>query len=224
KGHHPDYLLLLLEQKGMPLEVHSTIFVEITNHSSFPDSSLCTFFPTSLNRGGPWDSFVAFVEWVLVSNIMPYTIGPTKERLTSPTSDPEPSPPSTRFVELQPEPTTDEGPQPIATHQPAQEGATELGIALEPESHQSSDQVQKPSTSLAPVVVTVEREVAEKSPAHCTTGGEQTQDSGDYVDEYANIPCLLPSDELSEYPKIPPDLTPPLLDFVPPSVVWAHHG
>ncbi|KAL0196637.1 hypothetical protein M9458_005177, partial [Cirrhinus mrigala] len=62
------------------------------------------------------------------------------------------------------------------------------------------------STALATVVVRVECECTEKIPTPCTTGGEQTQASGDYVDEYADMPCLLPPDELSEYPKIPSNL------------------
>ncbi|KAI2654718.1 Accumulation-associated protein [Labeo rohita] len=62
-----------------------------------------------------------------------------------PSPDPEPSQPSCQFTEHKPELTTDGETEPI-----------------------TSDQVREPSTSHATVKVTVEREGAEESPAHCT--------------------------------------------------------
>ncbi|XP_016422425.1 phospholipase D3-like [Sinocyclocheilus rhinocerous] len=54
--------------------------------------------------------------------------------------DPEPSPPSPRCAEQEPEPTDDGEPEPVATDEPSPDGATELRIALEPEPV-TSDQV-----------------------------------------------------------------------------------
>ncbi|KAL0195327.1 hypothetical protein M9458_008899, partial [Cirrhinus mrigala] len=77
-----------------------------------------------------------------------------------PTQDPEPSQPSPRHAEYEPEPTADEEPEPRAT---------------EPEPD-TSDQVREPATTF----VTVE---AMESPAHCTTaGGELEENSGDLID------------------------------------------
>ncbi|XP_058606809.1 uncharacterized protein LOC131524086 [Onychostoma macrolepis] len=98
----------------------------------------------------------------------------------------------------QPEPTADGEPEPIATHEPSQEGATELEIAPEPEPHRPSDQVREPATSHATVEVTVEREGAEESPAHCTAA------------------------EVSNYPEWPTYLDfPPTLPLLPPPIIPA---
>ncbi|XP_058606979.1 uncharacterized protein LOC131524173 [Onychostoma macrolepis] len=171
----PACLLLMLEQRSFSLEDHTRLFVEISNYTHYPDYCLCTFYQASLNDecrawlsgDGPRGDFATFVEWVLVSCGSPLTVDFENDD-TSPTPDPEPSPPSPRAAERQPEPTADGEPAPIATHEPSQEGATELEIALEPEPHGPSDQVREPATSHATVEVTVEREGAEESPAHCT--------------------------------------------------------
>lgn len=107
----------------MPLEFHTAIFTEITNHSSKLDSSLCTFFLISLNEecmallsgGRPRDSFATFVEWVLVSNKSSFTISLTEEQLTITTPHPEPSPPSACCTEPKPEP--DMPPLPLVFNQ-----------------------------------------------------------------------------------------------------------
>ncbi len=148
----------------MPIKVHSAIFVELTNHSSFPESSHSTFFLTSFNddckaqlsRGGPRDSFAPLVEWVLVSNNSPFTIGPAKDRLTSPAPDSEPSLPLPRWAEQESEPTTADEPY----------GATVLRIALKLEPN-ISDQVQEPATVLATGENTMDSESAEGSSAPC---------------------------------------------------------
>ncbi len=57
------------------------------------------------------------------------------------TPGPEPSPPSPGCVEQKPEPT--------ATEEPSHPGVTELRIAVEPELHVTSDQVQKLATTPA---------------------------------------------------------------------------
>lgn len=119
-GHHPKVCLLLLEQKEMLLEVHSPIFVENANHSSYPDSSLCGFYLASLNeewraqlsRGGRRESF--FVTLVLVSNKSPLTIRHAEEHFTIPIPDPEPSKPLPCYAEPKLEPTADREPEPTA--------------------------------------------------------------------------------------------------------------
>ncbi len=73
------------------------------------------------------------------------------------------------------------------------------------------------------VEVTVEREGAEESPAHCiAAGGEQSQDSEDLIDWAINadMPALLPpSSELSSYPEWPTYLDfPHTLPLLPPPI------
>lgn len=140
--------------------------LEVTNHSSFLDSSLSTFFLTSFNDeckvrlsgGGPRNSFAAFVEWVLVSNNSPFTISPAEDHLTSLTPDPEPSLPSPRCVEQESEPTT--------TDETLDEpyGAKVLRIAPELEPNMS-DQVQEPATVLATGENAMDSESVEESNA-----------------------------------------------------------
>ncbi len=219
----PACLLLMLEQRSLSLEDHTRLFVEIANFTHYPDYCLCTFYKNSLNnecrarlsRDGPRGNFAVFVEWVLVSCGSPLTMDFADDD-TSPTSDPEPSPPSPRAAERQPEPS--------ATDEPSPSGATVLRIAPEPEPI-TSDQVREPATSHATVNVTVEREGAEESPAHCTAAeGEQSQDSENLMDwdTYADMPVLLPpSSELSSYPELPT-----YLDFPPthpPSPAASYH-
>ncbi|KAL0181207.1 hypothetical protein M9458_023613, partial [Cirrhinus mrigala] len=65
--------------------------------------------------------------------------------------DPEPSPPSPRFTELQPEPTVDRESGAFATHEPTQEGTTELGIAPGARARASSIVLLAPSCPLSPI-------------------------------------------------------------------------
>ncbi|KAL0156875.1 hypothetical protein M9458_048121, partial [Cirrhinus mrigala] len=54
---------------------------------------------------------IDYIEWVLVSS----RASLTAEYDTSPTQDPEPSQPSLRHTEFEPEPTADDEPEPRAT-------------------------------------------------------------------------------------------------------------
>ncbi len=188
----------------MPIKVHSAIFVELTNHSSFPESSHSTFFLTSFNddckaqlsRGGPRDSFAPLVEWVLVSNNSPFTIGPAKDRLTSPTPDSEPSLPSPRWAEQESEPTTADEPY----------GATVLRIALKLEPN-ISDQVQEPATVLATGENTMDRGEhygqRECGGKLCPMSKGESSTLDYFVDLYADMPPLLPPfSELSACPEL----------------------
>ncbi|KAL0156874.1 hypothetical protein M9458_048120, partial [Cirrhinus mrigala] len=152
-------------------------------------------------------SLATYIEWVLVSRNSPLTVDFAEDN-TSPTLDPEPSQPSPRFTKHEPEPTADGEPEPSATYEPSPKGATVLRIAPEPEPI-TSDQVREPATSHATVEVTVEREGAEGSPAHCTIAkGERKLDRGlwyfeqDLIDFNEDIsadmpPLIPPSSELS---------------------------
>ncbi|KAL0191964.1 hypothetical protein M9458_010260, partial [Cirrhinus mrigala] len=124
------------------LEDHTRDYIFLAEHSHFPDSSLCTFYRAGLNtttKGllsgeGPRESLPDYIEWVLASCGSSWTIDFVKEYV-SPTQDPEPSQPSPRHVEYEPEPTADKEPEPRAT---------------EPEPD-TSDQVQEPDTTSAKV-------------------------------------------------------------------------
>ncbi|KAL1252330.1 hypothetical protein QQF64_017023 [Cirrhinus molitorella] len=85
---------------------------------------------------------------------------------TSPTQDPEPSQPSPCFAEL-PEPTADGGPEPAAVVEPSPSGVTECTTTPEPEPNMS-DQVREPAAVHVTVEVSLNREGAVESPAHCT--------------------------------------------------------
>ncbi|KAL0176613.1 hypothetical protein M9458_028943, partial [Cirrhinus mrigala] len=92
--------------------------------------------------------------------------------------DPEPSQPSPRFAEHEPEPKMDREPEPSLTDEPSPSGATELWIAQEPEPI-LSDQVREPATEPVTVDVPDGREGAEDSTTHCTAAeGEQRRDLG----------------------------------------------
>ncbi|KAL0192237.1 hypothetical protein M9458_010533, partial [Cirrhinus mrigala] len=156
------------------LEDHTRDYIFLAEHSHFPDSSLCTFYHAGLNtttKGllsgeGPRESLLDYIEWVLASCGSSWTIDFVKEDV-SPTQDPEPSQPSPRHVEYEPEPTADKEPEPRAT---------------EPEPD-TSDQVREPATTFMTVECCVEQERAMESPAHCTTaGGELEENSGDLID------------------------------------------
>ncbi|KAL0152357.1 hypothetical protein M9458_052080 [Cirrhinus mrigala] len=170
----PTVLLILLKQGERSLEDHTRDYIFLAEHSHFPDSSLCTFYRAGLNtttKGllsgeGPRESLPDYIEWVLASCGSSWTIDFVKEDV-SPTQDPEPSQPSPRHAEYEPEPTADEEPEPRAT---------------EPEPD-TSDQVREPATTFMTVECCVEQERAMESPAHCTTaGGELEENSGDLID------------------------------------------
>ncbi|KAL0163502.1 hypothetical protein M9458_039255, partial [Cirrhinus mrigala] len=158
----PTVLLILLKQGERSLEDHTRDYIFLAEHSHFPDSSLCTFYRAGLNtttKGllsgeGPRESLPDYIEWVLASCGSSWTIDFVKEDV-SPTQDPEPSQPSPRHAEYEPEPTADEEPEPRAT---------------EPEPD-TSDQVREPATTFMTVECCVEQERAMESPAHCTTAG-----------------------------------------------------
>ncbi len=108
----------------------------LANATSYPDDPLCAFYDASLNTAsralssedGPREDFAAFVEWTLARNGSPLTISPGDDLVRS-TPEPEPSPPSLRGAEHQPEPTDDGEPFPAAIREPAQSRATEQRIA-----------------------------------------------------------------------------------------------
>ncbi|KAL1276737.1 hypothetical protein QQF64_036360 [Cirrhinus molitorella] len=87
-------------------------------------------------NNGPRADFAAYVEWTLERNGSSLTIRP-EENCASATPDPEPSPPSPRCAEPQPESTADGEPEPKATDEPSPRSATELRIASEPEPKES---------------------------------------------------------------------------------------
>ncbi|KAL0168623.1 hypothetical protein M9458_036845, partial [Cirrhinus mrigala] len=180
----------------------------------------------------PRESLVAYVEWVLVSCNSTLTVDFVDDD-TSPTLDPEPSQPSPRFVEREPEPTADGEPEPSVTEEPSPKGATELRIALEPEPV-TSDQVREPATMYARKEVTVERKGAKEGPAHCISAeGELRLDLGlfdlerDSIDLYGDVyedmpPLLPPSSELSASHEISACLdVPHTLPLLSPSIVPA---
>ncbi len=94
----------------------------LANLTHYPDSCLCSFYQAGLNtatqaqlsREGPQESLAAFIEWVLVSCNLPLIVDITDDD-TSPTPDPELSPPSPYSKEHKPEPTLNGEPEPTAT-------------------------------------------------------------------------------------------------------------
>ncbi len=109
------------------LEDHTRLFLCVANTTSYPDDTLCSFYDASLNAAsralssedGPRENFAAFVEWTLASNGSPLTICAVDDLARS-TPDPEPSPPSPRGTEHQPEPTDDGEPFPAASQRKAE--------------------------------------------------------------------------------------------------------
>ncbi len=118
-------------------------------YKTVPDDALCTFYDASLNtscrallsKDGPQEDSAAFMEWTLARNGSPLTVSP-EDDLARSTPDPEPSPPSPRGADHQPEPADDGEPFPAAINEPAQSRATERKIALEVEPN-TSDQVRE---------------------------------------------------------------------------------
>ncbi|KAI2668955.1 Accumulation-associated protein [Labeo rohita] len=176
----PTVLLILLKQGERSLEDHTRDYLSLSEHSDFPDSSLCKFYFIGLNTTtkallsgeGPQESLPDYIEWVLASCGSSWTVD-IVEKDVSPTQDPEPSQPAPRHAEFEPEPTADDEPEPRAT---------ELKIATEPEPY-TSDQVREPATSTVTGECNMEQVRAMESPAHCTTaGGELEENSGDLID------------------------------------------
>ncbi len=222
----PEFLLLLLEQEDRSLEDHTRLFLCVANATSYPDDAVCSFYDASLNTAsralssedGPREDFAAFVEWTLVRNGSPLTVSP-EDDLARSTPDPEPSPPSPRGKEHQPELTDDGEPFPAVICEPALSRATERMIVPEVEPN-PSDQVREPAT----VPITREQAVdgvsAEWSSAPCTAAeGELLIDLGlldmerDLIDWDAALeielpPLLSPSSPL--VPSSPPSSLVPL--------------
>ncbi|KAL1278541.1 hypothetical protein QQF64_025214 [Cirrhinus molitorella] len=212
----------MLEQGEKTLEDHTRQFITIANYSSFPDGALCSFYNAGLNpacrallsEDGPRADFAAYVEWTLASNGSSLTIRPEENRASA-TPDPEPSPPSPRCVEPQPEPTADGEPEPKATDEPSPRSATELRIASEPEPKES-DQVREPATEHATVENASDSESAEWSSAHCTMAegeliihlGLLEMEKEDLIDWETEL-------ELDPAPLLPPSS--PLVPSSPPS-------
>ncbi len=177
----------------------------LANTTSYPDDALCSFYDASLNTAcralssedGPREDFAAFVEWTLTRNGSPLTVS-QEDDLARATPDPEPSPPSPRGMEHQPEPTDDGEPFPAAICEPARSRATERMIVPEVQPY-PSDQVREPAT----VPITREQAVdgvsAEWSSAPCTAAeGELLIDLGlldmerDLIDWDAALEIELP--------------------------------
>ncbi len=210
----PEFLLLLLEQGDRSLEDHTRLFLLLANPTSYLDDALCAFYDASLNTAcralssddGPREDFATFVEWTLARNGSPLTVCP-EDDLARSTPDPEPSPPSPRGTEHQPEPTDDGEPFPAAILEPAQSRATEQRIALEVEPN-TSDQVREPATMPTMREPAVDGVSADWSSAPCIAAeGERIVHlglldmEGDLIDwetelEYEMPPLLTPSSPL----------------------------
>ncbi len=170
----PEFLLLLLEQGERSLEDHTRLFLLFAHTTSYPDDVLCAFYNASLNTAsralssedGPREDFAAFMEWTLARNGSPFTVSAVDDLARS-TPDPEPSPPSPRGAEHQPDPTGDGEPFPAAINEPAQSRATERKIAPEVEPN-PSDQVREPATVPTTREPAVDGVSAEWSSAPCT--------------------------------------------------------
>ncbi|KAI2660142.1 Cytochrome c biogenesis protein CcsA [Labeo rohita] len=136
---------------------------------------------------------------------------------TSPRTHPEPSQPTPRLAEPEPEPTVDREPEPRAT-EPSPMGVTAREITTEPEPIES-DQVQEPATMPATVDVPVGSEGAEDSTAHCTAEGERHLDLGhlnveqDLIDfsedTYVELPAYPELSACLDFPPTLPLLSPP---------------
>ncbi|KAL0174639.1 hypothetical protein M9458_030607, partial [Cirrhinus mrigala] len=130
---HPAILILLLEQGDRSLKDHTKDFVFLSKYMYYPDSCLSSFYRTGLNT--------ATRAQLASPQIIVRTVD-IMDNDTSPTQDPEPSPPPPRLAEHEPEPTTDG--EPNATERSLKE-ATARRIATEPEPI-PSNQVREPVT------------------------------------------------------------------------------
>ncbi len=222
----PEFLLLLLEQGERSLEDHTRLFLALAELTSYPDDALCSLYDASLNTAcrvlssedGPRAEFAAFVEWILARNGSPLTVS-QEDDLARSTPDPEPSPPSPRGAEHQPEPTDDGEPFPAAICEPARSRATERMIATEVEPN-PSDQVREPATMPTTREPAVDGVSAEWSSAPCTVAeGELIVHlglldvEGDLIDWSAELeielpPLLSPSSPLVPASSAPPERSP----------------
>ncbi|ROK87099.1 hypothetical protein DPX16_10239 [Anabarilius grahami] len=209
----PAVTLLCLEQRD--LEAHTRDFLELVSQTHFPDlfyfSSLSERSRACLPGSGPCKDFAAFVEWVLVNNNSPFTIGPAEEDFaTSPTPLPETNqpPPSSGATEMLFEPTADCGDRPPARDKPILRIRMKPFIAL-------SDQVRELATPFVAEGVIVELEGWEKSPAHTTTAVDVSLlSSGHYFEELKDLfePDLIdffgemfPNSPVSPAPPVSPE-------------------
>uniref|UniRef100_A0A672PX96 Uncharacterized protein n=1 Tax=Sinocyclocheilus grahami TaxID=75366 RepID=A0A672PX96_SINGR len=176
---YPAFQILLLEQGERSLEDHTNDFLSLAQLTHYPDNCLCTFYRVGLNAttraqlsgDGPRESFATFIEWVLVSCKSHLTVDIADN--TSPTQDPEPSPPSPRGTEHQPEPTDDGEP---AILEPEQSPTAEKRIASDVEPNMS-DQVREPETVPTTREHAVDGVSAERSSAPCIMAeGERTME------------------------------------------------
>ncbi len=232
----PEFLLLLLEQEDRSLEDHTRLFRFLTNTTSYPDDTLCSLYDASLNTAcralssedGPREDFAAFVEWTLARNGSPLTVSQEDDLARS---TPEPSPPSPRGTEHQPEPTDGGEPFPAAICEPARNRATERMIVPEVDLPNPSDQVREPVTMLTTREPAVDGVSAEWSSAPCTAAEVELivhlgllDMEGDLIDwetelEYEMPPLLSPSSPLvpsspegaSDSPVPAPRQRPPVL-------------
>ncbi|XP_067228248.1 interferon-induced very large GTPase 1-like [Chanodichthys erythropterus] len=218
----PAVHLLCLEQGDRSLEQHTSDFLQLACLTHFRDRSLCIYYRTGLSErskaripaGGPTEDFAAYVEWVLVNNNSPFTIGPAEDD-TSTTPHPETNhPPSTTCTMEKREPTADRGDQPAGTYETEPEERTEGVVAPGCEPLGVSDQVRESATSCAVEGVLVEFEGWEESPDHNITTVDaivmSTETFLDLLDvfEEVNFPCLVSplvpsSSELSVSPLVP---------------------
>ncbi len=139
----PAVQLLCLEQKDRSLEDHTRDFFDLACLTHFLDRSLALcFYITSLSEhfkaclsanSPKEEDFAALVVWMLENNGSPLTVCPSEEYISSPTSEPETSQPSSRCMEILSEPTADGDTEPQA----------------------QSDQVREPATSSVPEGVLV---------------------------------------------------------------------
>ncbi len=213
----PEFLLLLLEQEDRSLEDHTRLFRFLANTTSYPDDALCSLYDVSLNTAcralssedGPREDFAAFVEWTLARNGSPLTVSQEDDLARS---TPEPSPPSPRGTEHQPEPTDGGEPFPAGICEPARNRATERMIVPDdrPGSPNPSDQVREPATMPTTREPAVDGVSEEWSSAPCTAAEVELElivhlglldMEGDLIDwetelEYEMPPLLSPSSPL----------------------------
>ncbi|XP_016300846.1 putative uncharacterized protein DDB_G0290521 [Sinocyclocheilus anshuiensis] len=161
--------------------------------------------PVQLSGDGPRESLATFIEWVLVSCESQLTVD-IADSNTSPTQDPDPSPPSPRGTEHKPEPTDDGEPCPAAIPESERSPAAERRIASDMKPN-TSDQVREPVTVPTTREQAVDCVSAERSSAPCIMAeGERTMEGiqGQNEEERPRNPLFspgkAPAQELSPVP------------------------
>lgn len=152
------------------------------------------------------------MNWVLVNNNSPHTIGPAEDDITSPTpAPPEIShlPPASDPTEMVLEPTADKGDRPAAIDEPDPTERNGEDIAPEPAPLRESDQVRKPKPLCVAEGVIVEFDDLGEGPAAVNamvkTSGRYLEDSMDLFEEVITLFLLSPLVQSSpESPVIPP--------------------